>query len=51
MASRRVHVPLTPEEGSEPTFGLLDAPKGREEFRQFAFRVANSALITRLLTQ
>ena len=48
LASHRVHVPLSSEDG-EPSGRLSDAPRGREEFLQFASRVANSALITRLL--
>lgn len=51
LDSRRVHVPLSPAEGGGPSVGLLEAPKGRERFRQFAFKVANSAYIIRLLGQ
>ena len=49
LASRRVHVPVPPEEGDAPVIRLIDAPVGRAEFREFAFQVASSAFITRLL--
>jgi len=49
LASRRVHVPLAPDGRDEPSVRLLDAPQGRVEFRRFAFEVAHSPLITRLL--
>lgn len=49
LATRRVHVPLTSAEGSEPPARLPDAPEGHEEFSRFALRVAHSAHITRLL--
>ena len=51
LLSRRVHVPLSAEGESEPTVRLLDAPVGREEFREFAFQIASSGYITRLLNQ
>jgi carbonic anhydrase len=49
LASRQVNVPLSSAEESEPPARLLDAPNGREELRQFASHVVNSAHITRLL--
>lgn len=49
LATRRVQVPLTSAEGSEPHAHLIDAPEGHEEFSQFACQVANSAHVTRLL--
>lgn len=49
LASHLIHVPVSPEEEGEPSVRLPDAPQGRKEFLQLASRVANSALITRLL--
>jgi carbonic anhydrase len=49
LASRRVHVSVPPEDGSEPAIRLMDAPVGPDEFRQFAFQVANSDFINQLL--
>jgi len=49
LASHLVYVPLSPVEEGEPPVRLAVAPGGREDFRQLASRVANSALITRLL--
>ena len=49
LASRRVHVPLAPDGEGEPDTRLLDAPRGRVEFRRLAFRVAHSPLVTELL--
>ncbi|HEY0459701.1 MAG TPA: carbonic anhydrase [Pyrinomonadaceae bacterium] len=51
LASRRVHVSLLPEQDKEPAIYLMEAPMGREEFREFAFNVADSPFITRLLHQ
>ncbi|HTG16809.1 MAG TPA: carbonic anhydrase [Blastocatellia bacterium] len=51
LASRRVHVSLPSEDESEPAIRLMEAPMGREEFRQFAFQVANSAFMTQLLNR
>jgi carbonic anhydrase len=51
LASRRVHVPVAPVEEDETDARLLEAPKGRDEFRQFASRLATSAFIERLLMQ
>jgi len=49
LATRRVNVPLSPAEESEPPVRLLDAPNGREELRRFATHVVNSGHITHLL--
>jgi carbonic anhydrase len=49
LASRRVHVSLPPEDGDDPAIRLMEAPIGRDEFREFAFNVAGSAFITSLL--
>ena len=49
LASHLVQVPQSQDEEDEPAARLSDAPQGREEFRQFASRLANSAHITRLL--
>lgn len=49
LASRRVHVPVAPEVESAPAICLMDAPVGQEEFRKFAFDVARSAFMDRLL--
>jgi len=40
LASRRVHVPMTPAEASASVGHLLVAPSTREEFRTFAAQVA-----------
>lgn len=49
LASRRVHASLPSEDGSGPAIRLMEAPMGRDEFRQFALQVASSAFITELL--
>ena len=49
LASHLVHVPQSQDGEDEPAARLTDAPQGREEFRQFASRMANSAHIARLL--
>ncbi|HEU4386202.1 MAG TPA: carbonic anhydrase [Blastocatellia bacterium] len=49
LASRRVHVPVPPEEGNEPVVRLMEAPTTPAEFREFAFQVASSAFINHLL--
>jgi len=51
LASRRVHVPLSREHESEPANCLMEAPMGREQFRDFAFQLAGSSFISRLLHQ
>ena len=51
LASRRVHNGQSSEEEGEPAVSLLDAPLGREEFRELAFQIVSSAFITRLLNQ
>ena len=51
LASRRVHVSLPPEDGNLPGIRLMNAPVGRDEFREFAAQVAGSPIITRLLHQ
>ena len=49
LGSRRVHVSVPSDDGSGPAIRLMEAPMGREEFRQFAFQVASSAFMTELL--
>ena len=49
LASHRVHVSLPPE--NEPAIRLMEAPMGREQFREFAFQVAGSPIISGLLHQ
>ena len=51
LASRRVHVCVPPENGHEPSIRLREAPMGGKQFRTFAYQVASSAFITRLLHQ
>jgi carbonic anhydrase len=51
LASHRVHVPLSREAENEPANCLMEAPMGREQFRDFAFQLAGSAFISRLLHQ
>jgi carbonic anhydrase len=51
LATRRVHASLPPEDGEAPAVRLMDAPVGREQFREFAFQMADSPIITRLLHQ
>lgn len=50
-ASRRVHVSLPPEDGNEPSGRPMKAPLGKEPFREFAYQVADSTIITRILHQ
>jgi carbonic anhydrase len=49
LRSRRVRVPSHPAAGGEDETRLVEAFPGREEFRQFALRVAGSSLIRSLL--
>jgi len=49
LATHRVHTSLSPEEGLEPAIRLMNAPMGRTAFQQFAFQLASSEHITRLL--
>lgn len=49
LTSHLVNVPVSPDEEGEPPARLPDAPEGREQFLQFASRVAHSTHITRLL--
>ena len=49
LASRRVHVSLPGEDESGLAIRLMEAPMGKDEFRQFAFQVASSAFMTQLL--
>jgi len=49
LATRRVHVPLSPEPGAEPVVGLVDAPRTEEEFTRFAAQVGKSGYVRRLL--
>ena len=51
LASRRVHVSLPPEDGDKPAIRLMEAPLGRERFKEFAFLVAGSAHISRILNK
>jgi carbonic anhydrase len=51
LDSRRVHVSLPPEDGDKPVIRLMEAPMGKQQFREFAFEVAGSLYITRLLHQ
>ena len=51
LASQCVHVPMSSDDGNEPAKRLMEAPVGREEFREFAFQVAGSPIINRLLHQ
>jgi carbonic anhydrase len=49
LSSRRVHVPLSPQEGTEPVVGLQEAPAAREELREFAARVVSSGHMRKIL--
>jgi carbonic anhydrase len=49
LGSRRVLVPLPAPEGGAAGMRLMEAPASREGFRQFAFQVAASSFIGRLL--
>ena len=49
LATRRVHVPTSPDPAGEPVVGLVDAPRTEEEFVRFAAQVARSGHVRRLL--
>jgi carbonic anhydrase len=49
LGTRRVHVPLSPEAGEEPTIGLQEAYTTREELREFAAQVVSSGHTRKLL--
>jgi carbonic anhydrase len=49
LRSRRVRVPRPFPDGGEDDTRLVEAPPGREEFRQFGVQVAGSPLVRRLL--
>jgi carbonic anhydrase len=48
LGSRRIQVPLSSDDG-DPGVRLVDAPTGRDQFRELAFQVAKSARIRQLL--
>lgn len=49
LATRRVHVPLLPDDGAEPVVGLRTPPDTAEEIQQFAPQVARSGHVGRIL--
>jgi len=49
LATRRVHVPTSPDPGCEPVVGLVDAPRTEEDFVRFVAQVARSGHVKRLL--
>jgi len=49
LATRRVHVPTSPDPAGGPVVGLVDAPRTEEEFVRFAAQVAKSGHVRRRL--
>lgn len=49
LATRRVHVPLAPDDGAEPVVGLRTPPETAEAIRRFAPQVARSGHVRRML--